>query len=77
MQLPLVNRARTQGSVDLAVALAGATGGMSSGFVVATTSYAALALAGGLLALAMLPILLAGPRPRARNGPVPPVPLSN
>lgn len=74
---PLVNRARTQGSVDLAVALAGATGGMSSGFVVATTSYDALALAGGLLALAMLPILLAGPRPRAPDGPVPPVPVSN
>ncbi|MGK2938757.1 MAG: MFS transporter [Solirubrobacteraceae bacterium] len=57
---PLVSRAATQGRVDLAVALAGAAGGMSSGFVVATTSYAALSLAGGLLALAMLPLLLAG-----------------
>ena len=32
---PLARRARTQGSVDLGVALAGATGGISSGFVVA------------------------------------------
>lgn len=60
---PLASRAATQGRVDLAVALAGAAGGMSSGFVVATTSYAALSLAGGLLALAMLPLLLAGRSP--------------
>ena len=32
---PLARRARTQGSVDLGIALAGATGGISSGFVVA------------------------------------------
>jgi len=56
---PLARRARTQGSVDLAVALAGATGGISSGFIVAGTSYATLSLAGGVLALAMLPLLLA------------------
>lgn len=57
---PLVSRAATQGRVDLAVALAGAAGGMSSGFVVATASYAVLSLAGGLLALALLPLLLEG-----------------
>ncbi len=71
---PLARRASTQGSVDLAVALAGATGGISSGFVVATTSYPALSLAGGALALAMLPLLLATrePGPPARPGaPVP------
>jgi len=56
--VPLSRRARTQGSVDLAVALSGATGGMSSGFVVAATSYAALSLAGGVVALAILPVLL-------------------
>jgi MFS family permease len=66
---PLARRARTQGSVDLAVALAGATGGLSSGFVVAGTSFAVLSLAGGLLALALLPLLLATRRPAA-----PPVP---
>ena len=63
----LDRRAQTQGSVDLAVALAGATGGIASGFVVATTSYAVLTLAGGLVALAMLPVLTRAPRaPRPR-----------
>jgi MFS family permease len=56
--VPLAQRARTQGAVDLAVALSGATGGMLSGFVVASTSYAALSLAGGLLALALIPALV-------------------
>jgi len=58
---PLETRARTQGSVDLAVALSGAGAGLGSGFVVATTSYAALSLAGGLLALVILPLLLREP----------------
>jgi hypothetical protein len=62
---PLVRRARSQGSVDLAVALAGATGGLSSGFIVAGTSYATLSLAGGVLALLMLPLLLAAHEPAA------------
>lgn len=69
---PLARRAQTQGSVDLTVALAGATGGMSSGFVVAATSYATLSLAGGLLALAIVPLLLGGPRltrPRTADDP--------
>jgi MFS family permease len=61
--VPLAQRARTQGSVDLTIALAGATGGMTSGFVVAASSYAVLSIAGGLLALAVLPWLLAGTRP--------------
>ncbi len=60
--LPAATRARTQGSVDLAVALAGAAGGMGSGFVVASTSYAVLALGGGLLALALLPVIALGAR---------------
>ncbi len=54
--------ARLQGRVDLLVALAGAAGGLSSGAIVATTSYAALALAGGVLALALLPAALRRPR---------------
>jgi MFS family permease len=54
----LGQRARTQGNVDLAVALSGATGGMASGVVVATTSFAALSFTGGLLALVLLPLLL-------------------
>lgn len=55
---PLAERARTQGSVDLLVALAGAAGGAGSGVIVAGTSYAALALGGGLLSLALIPLLL-------------------
>jgi MFS family permease len=62
--VPLATRARTQGSVDLAVALAGAAGGLGSGFVVASSSYATLALGGGLLALAVLPVVAATARPR-------------
>jgi MFS family permease len=56
--VPLQNRARTQGTVDLGVALAGTTGGIGSGLVVAVTSFAALGLAGGLVALALVPSLL-------------------
>ncbi|PFG42729.1 MFS transporter [Isoptericola jiangsuensis] len=55
--LPLATRARTQGGVDLALALAGAAGGLGSGFVVASSSFAALSLGGGLLALAVLPVV--------------------
>jgi len=68
---PLARRAETQGRVDLAVALAGAAGGLGSGLVVASTSFAVLALAGGVLALALLPLLLRagspGGRPRLRG----------
>ncbi|OJF15022.1 MFS transporter [Couchioplanes caeruleus] len=58
--LPLETRARTQGLVDVAIALAGATGGMTSGVVVATASYSVLATAGGVFALALLPVIAAG-----------------
>lgn len=60
----LKNRARTQGTVDLCVALSGATGGMVSGFVVDAMSYATLAFIGGGLALLMVPLLLATQTPR-------------
>ena len=63
--VPLSRRASTQGSVDLTISLAGATGGMGSGFVVAAASYATLSIGGGILALALVPVLLAG---RARPG---------
>lgn len=52
-------RASVQGSVDLSVSLAGAAGGLGSGFVVAGSSFAVLGLAGGLLGLAILPLMLA------------------
>ncbi len=50
-------RPRTQGAIDVLVALAGAGGGVLSGVVVAASSYATLGLAGGLLALALVPAL--------------------
>jgi MFS family permease len=55
--VPLATRARTQGMVDLGIALAGAGGGLSSGLIFAATSYATLTLAGGLLALLIIPIV--------------------
>lgn len=51
-------RAKTQGSVDVLVALAGATGGGISGIIMAQTSYAVMALGGGFLALALIPVIL-------------------
>lgn len=61
---PLAQRARIQGGADLCVALAGATGGLGSGYVVAMTSYHTLSLIGGLIGLALLPLLLASARTR-------------
>ena len=57
--VPLDERAKTQGAADVALALSGAAGGFGSGVVVATSSYAVLSLAGGLVGLAILPILVA------------------
>ncbi|CCH76286.1 putative permease [Nostocoides japonicum T1-X7] len=54
----LANRAQTQGSIDVLVALAGATGGVASGVVAAATSYAMLSLASGLLALLLIPVMI-------------------
>jgi MFS family permease len=61
--VPVQRRARTAGTVDLGVALAGATGGIGSGLIVAASSFAALGLADGLIALALVPTLLLS-RPR-------------
>lgn len=51
-------RAKTQGSVDVLIALAGATGGGMSGIVVAGTSFAVLSLAGGILSLLLVPVVI-------------------
>lgn len=56
---PLTSRAQIQGRADLLVQLSGAAGGLGSGFMVAGTSYAGLALAGGALALLMIPLMFA------------------
>jgi len=63
--VPLDTRARVQGRLDVAIALAGATGGLSSGLIVATTSYAALSAGSGVLALAVLAVALRPPRAAA------------
>ncbi|MEL7978053.1 MFS transporter [Isoptericola sp. F-RaC21] len=50
-------RARTQGTVDVLIALAGAGGGAMSGVVMAGAGYATLALGGGVLSLLLIPVL--------------------
>jgi MFS family permease len=55
---PAQTRAKTQGSIDVLIALAGATGGALSGIVVAGSSYATLALAGGVLSILLIPVVL-------------------
>ncbi|MED1738564.1 MFS transporter [Bacillus swezeyi] len=51
-------RAKVQGTLDVFIALAGASGGALSGMVVAHSSYAALSLTGGLLSLALIPAVI-------------------
>ncbi|WP_026269674.1 MFS transporter [Salinispora arenicola] len=57
--VPLATRAKTQGLVDVSIAIAGATGGMASGLVVAVAGYPLLAIGGGLLALVIVPLTIA------------------
>lgn len=52
------SRARVQGAVDVLIALGGVGGGALSGVVVAGAGYATLSLAGGFLALLLIPVLL-------------------
>ena len=51
-------RAKTQGLIDVFIALAGASGGAMSGMVVANSSYATLALTGGTLSLLLIPVVI-------------------
>ncbi|MGR6918008.1 MFS transporter [[Actinomadura] parvosata] len=60
--VPLATRARTQGLVDVCIAIAGAAGGMASGLVVAGAGYPLLAIGGGILALVIVPAVAAAPR---------------
>lgn len=50
----LENRAKTQGSIDVFVALAGALAGILSGFVVDHYSFGALSILGGMIALLLV-----------------------
>lgn len=54
----LTNRAKIQGSIDVLVALSGATGGVLSGMVVSYSSYAALSIGGGILSLLLIPVVI-------------------
>ncbi|MEU3139159.1 MFS transporter [Nocardiopsis alba] len=65
---PTATRAKVQGTVDVAIAIAGAGGGLASGMVVAAGSYALLSLSGGVLALAVLPVIAWSARAKAANG---------
>ncbi|WP_340537951.1 MFS transporter [Nocardioides sp. GXZ039] len=71
----LRTRARTQGTVDVLIALAGSAGGALSGLVVHATSFHALALGGGLLALILVPVA-AWHASTSRDGRDDPVPTS-
>jgi len=51
-------RAKTQGTVDVFIALAGASGGALSGMIVANSSYATLSLGGGILSLILIPVVI-------------------
>ncbi|HRD59747.1 MAG TPA: MFS transporter [Nocardioides sp.] len=72
----LQNRAKTQGSVDVLIALSGAGGAALSGIVVGVSSYATLALAGGFLALALLPVVVWYQLPRATPAESEPAPTA-
>lgn len=50
-------RAQKQGSIDVLIALAGAGGGALSGLVMGMTNYAVLSLAGGALAVLLIPVV--------------------
>ncbi|MBH1935755.1 MFS transporter [Streptomyces sp. AV19] len=70
--VPLARRASTQGMVDVGISVAGATGALVSGPVVAGAGFPVLAAVGGAVALAIVPLAVltvrdrpapAGPRP--------------
>ncbi|MGW6026134.1 MFS transporter [Streptomyces sp. NPDC055099] len=54
---PADSRASVQGLADVGMSLAGATGGMASGLVVAGGGYPLLAVAAGTLAVAVIPVM--------------------
>ncbi|MET9211334.1 MULTISPECIES: MFS transporter [unclassified Nocardia] len=74
---PVATRARTQGTVDVGIAVAGAGGGLGSGLIVAAADYPGLAYLGAAIALLIVPALAwstrrppAGTRPRPMDARV-------
>ncbi|QMV39862.1 MFS transporter [Cohnella cholangitidis] len=55
---PASSRAKTQGTVDVLIALSGASGGALSGMVMANSSFATLSLSGGILSLLLIPVVI-------------------
>ncbi|MCQ6282845.1 MFS transporter [Bacillus sp. EB600] len=51
-------RAKTQGTVDVLIALSGAAGGALSGMIVAGSSYSTLSIVGGILSLLLIPVVI-------------------
>ncbi|MEH6945658.1 MFS transporter [Bacillus sp. JJ634] len=51
-------RAKTQGTVDVWIALSGAAGGALSGMIVASSSYLTLSFVGGILSLLLIPVVI-------------------
>ncbi|WP_246160968.1 MFS transporter [Nesterenkonia halophila] len=58
--LPPETRAKTQGLIDVAIAVAGAVGGLASGMLVSAADFAVLSLVGGVLAIMLLPAVVRG-----------------
>ncbi|WP_245698312.1 MFS transporter [Sporosarcina ureilytica] len=54
----LSTRAKTQGTVDVFIALSGAIGGVLSGVIVAVGSFGILSMGGGVLSLVLIPAVL-------------------
>ncbi|MEU4615533.1 hypothetical protein AB0H55_34260 [Streptomyces umbrinus] len=67
--VPLATRAKNQGMADVSIAIAGATGGFSSGLVVSASGYPVLALTGGIRS----PSYPRSPPVRAAGDPAGPV----
>lgn len=51
-------RAKTQGTVDVLIALSGASGAALSGMIVSGSSYLTLSLVGGVLSLLLIPVII-------------------
>ncbi|MCY9382699.1 MFS transporter [Bacillus inaquosorum] len=51
-------RAKTQGTVDVLIALSGAAGGALSGMIVAGSSFLTLSFTGGILSLLLIPVVV-------------------
>ncbi|WP_420802117.1 MFS transporter [Solibacillus daqui] len=53
----IAERAKVQGTIDVFIAISGATAGLLSGIIVAKTSYGMLSISGALISLALLPLI--------------------